>query len=256
MSSATSLAHSRGIDSLSSACAERRVSLAAQAIVSASASTSIFYRECLARLHERDGAVLAAEDFIVALEASRAAPVLDRHVLELVLDALAADPAAVLGCNLSADNLINEATWAGILGPIRERSELAPRLVLEITETQAFYDLSLAGTLIAEARDLGCRVALDDFGAGFASPTLPLVIDFDIVKIDKAFLRDVRPSISGHSSLFHLVQFAACFSPVVVVEGVETVGQSELARAAGATHLQGHLLSMPLPTRPLPEGVA
>jgi EAL domain-containing protein (putative c-di-GMP-specific phosphodiesterase class I) len=71
------------------------------------------------------------------------------------------------------------------------------------------------------------------------------LVHFDIVKIDKVFLQDNRYSADGKGSLWHMVQLASCFSPVVVVEGVETNNQVARARAAGATHLQGYLLARP-----------
>lgn len=75
------------------------------------------------------------------------------------------------------------------------------------------------------------------------------MIDFDIVKIDQTFCNDIRPSAEGRNSLQNIIGLAASFAPLIVVEGVETATQTDAARVAGATHLQGHFFSVPAPCR-------
>lgn len=235
----------RYVKIIANAIAGNRISCAIQDIQSVSASGETLYGECLARLIETDGRIYPASTFILSLEALHEAPMLDRHILKLVLDLLDANPMSVLGCNLSADNFAGAATWDAILSQIQHRSHLAPRLVLELTESQQLSDLSSFADKIAAARHLGCRIALDDFGAGFASPRLLQLFDFDIIKIDRAFISDIRLSAEGRSSLQNIVDLASCFAPLIVVEGVETATQIDAARAAGATHFQGHFFAVP-----------
>lgn len=210
-------------------------------------SDAVLYKECLARLENDGGRSWTAEQFISALEQAGAVSLLDRRMLTLVLEHLASDPTAVLGCNLSADNLASPDAWNAVLDLIRARPDLASRLVLELTETRPLDDPKRATAMLAEARKLGCRVALDDFGIGFASPRLAQLIGADIIKIDKSFVVDVRPSPDGSDSLRHLVGFASSCAPIIVVEGIETIEQANTAHAAGATHLQGYLFCRPVP---------
>ncbi|UXS42984.1 EAL domain-containing protein (plasmid) [Agrobacterium tumefaciens] len=236
---------SRHVEIVDEAIANGRVGFAVQRICAAGRPDQILYEECLARLTGLDGTVYGAYEFVPYLEAFGAAPMLDQHLLGLILDQLDRDPNAVLGCNLSADNFGDLAIWDGVLEQVRSRPHLAQRLILELTETHALQSLSFSAGAIMEIRSLGCRVALDDFGAGFASPRLIQLIDFDIVKIDKAFLHDIRRSADGSDSFRHMVGYASCFAPIVVVEGVETETQASAARGAGATHIQGHFFSAP-----------
>jgi EAL domain-containing protein (putative c-di-GMP-specific phosphodiesterase class I) len=209
--------------------------------------SSILYEECLARFKGGRAGFLGTERFIRVLEREGGAPLFDCRMLSLILQRLADDPTAILGCNLSANSLANTASWEAFIGLIRARPDLSRRLVLELTETGPLVDSGRASEMLAEARALGCRIALDDFGAGFSSPRLVQQIAPDIVKIDKAFVRDVRPSTRGSNSLGHLVGFASSYTSIVVVEGIETMAQAETARLAGATHLQGYFLSQPVP---------
>ncbi|MFK4823130.1 EAL domain-containing protein [Ochrobactrum quorumnocens] len=235
------------VEIVADAIADNRISCAVQDIYSTSAPEEILYGECLARLTGTDGRIYGAGAFVPCLEALREAPLLDRHMVKLVLDLLQYEPTKVLGCNLSPDNLANVAAWNGILDQIANRAHLAQRLVLEVTEVQEMGSLSSCAELIAEVQRLGCRVALDDFGAGFASPRLLQLINFDIVKIDQAFVHDIRPSFKGRDSLQNIVGFASSFAPMIVIEGVETAAQIDAARTAGATHVQGYFFSVPAP---------
>lgn len=225
------------IDIVDEAIADGRVSLAVQQICAVNNPDQVLYEECLARLTGFDGTVHSACEFIPCLEALGATPLLDQHMLTLILDRLERDSSAVLGCNLSADNFSSEDTWAGVLEQVQTRPQLAQRLVLELAETQALRSLSFSAHVILQFRGLGCRVALDDFGAGFASPRLLQLIDFDIVKIDKTFIHDIRRSVVGSESLSHMVGFASSFAPIVVVEGVETRAQVDTVNRNGILSL-------------------
>lgn len=200
----------------------------------------ILYAESLARVTDAEGVVHTAGSFVPQLDDWFD---LDHRILDMVLSALAADATLILGCNLTAANLSASNRFADIFNRITCYPELAPRLVIEMTETQPLVGAAIERLKMIRA--LGCRVAIDDFGVGFATPATLLRVSTDIVKIDASFVRDNRPGRDGRDSLYHMVGFASCIAPVVVVEGIETQAQFEAARAAGATHVQGFLLSRP-----------
>lgn len=219
--------------------------LAQQPVVSSAGGVEALYAECLARFMTDTGEVLRAERFYPSVLHQPDLRALDRAVLLQVLNALEADDAAVLGCNICGNYLKDGAAWISIIDLMEERPALLDRLVLEFSQTEPFEDLEMVSGMIDLVRSLGCRVALDDFGAGVASPTLLHLIDFDIVKIDGTFVQDLKQKRGGQTSLRHLVGFASCFVPVVVVDGIETAEHSNVARSAGATHQQGFHHGMP-----------
>ena len=236
----------RHVNIVAEAIASDRITCAVEDVFSTSANSETLYGECLARLTGPDGHIYPASAFVPCLDAWRETPVLDRHVLKLALDHLDADPAKVLGCNISADNFTSTTAWSGIRNRILDRAYLAPRLVLELTEVQPLGALSFCADAITELQNIGCRIALDDFGTGFASPRLLQMINFDIVKIDRAFVHDIRSSHNGRDSLQNMVGLASSFASFIVVEGVETAAQLDAARTAGASHVQGHFFSVPV----------
>nr|WP_206079120.1 EAL domain-containing protein [Mesorhizobium camelthorni] len=236
----------RHVSVVEEAIAEGRIGFAIQGVHAIDDPGQVLYGECLARLTEQNGTEHPASAFVPALEALGEAPTLDRHMLKLVLDELESDPLAVLGCNLSADNLSDHANWAHIRDQIAARSELASRLILKITATLPFADIALAHNLLLEARDFGCRIAIDDCGCGYAIYLCLCGIKADIVKIDASFAPDPCCCHDAQGAFSFLVGLAARAAPVVVVEDIETVEQLEATRLAGATHAQGYHLPTPV----------
>ena len=224
------------------ALADERIGLQAERVVDVKDLGNTLYSECLARLIDPAGCVRLASEFVPAVEASGEIALLDRYVMGQVLEELCADSSIVLGCNISAETLSDENTWSSIFGLISEYSSVADRLVLEVTETRPLgIDRYEARKRFTEVQNLGCRVAVDDFGVGHFSPSTLLFVDADIVKIDASIMKKLRVGRDGVSNLDCIVGFASCTAPVVVVEGVETPEQLILVRRAGATHAQGYL---------------
>ncbi|MDL2400263.1 EAL domain-containing protein [Rhizobium mayense] len=228
---------------ISKAIAKGGLSFVAQRIHNVENATEVLYAEGLARLTDAEGVVHTAGSFVPQLGRLNGRFDLDYRVLDMVLSALAADATLILGCNLSVANLSASDRFADIFGRLTRQPELAARLIVEITETYPL--IGSAVDRLKMIRGLGCRVAIDDFGTDFATPAQLLQVSADIVKIDAAFVRDIRPGRDGRDSLYHMVGFASCIAPQVVVEGIETETQLDAARSSGATHGQGFFLSKP-----------
>ncbi|MBP1884722.1 EAL domain-containing protein [Sinorhizobium mexicanum] len=220
-----------------------RIGFSLQQINAVDDPSEVLYSECLGRLVEPDGTIRTCGEFIAFLEASGRAPAFDRHVVDLAFDWLACHPAASLGCNISAENLAGKQNWAVLYDLLHRHRAMAPRLVLEITESLPVATLSAAAELLQSVRDLGYKVAIDDFGTGYSTPETLLSLPVDIVKIDGFFVQ--RRGDKAERFLRHMVGLACCAACTVVVEGIETYAQLEAAKAAGATHVQGFLLSEP-----------
>lgn len=225
------------------AIVDGRIFFEVQDIRSVHQSCDLLYRECLARLRGLDGRIYSAGEFVPNVETLGGAPEFDRHMLKLILDRLTQDSTAVLGWNFSAENLAQERALEKILRLLSDHSHVSSRLILELTESRVINSCSMAIDFISEIKSLGYRIALDDFGAGFASPSVLRMMPFDIVKIDRAFLYDAGLSFDRKTSLQNVVSLASNFVSLIVVEGVETSSQADAAFAAGATHFQGYLLS-------------
>ena len=110
-----------------------------------------------------------ASEFIPVAEQFGLAKLVDHRSLELAIDLLRSMPKVKLALNMSAATATEPQWLHGLEAFVGKGSGLAEHLTIEITETAAISDLEGTAKFVAALKDLGCRVALDDFGAGYTS---------------------------------------------------------------------------------------
>lgn len=224
--------------------------LAWQAVRHAREPSSILYCEALLRVVERDGAARPMGDTFLALERLGFAPLADRIIVQKVLDELSASPDLMLGVNISAQSARMDSWWEAVEQRLCRDRDLAARLVIEITETAPFPRIDEAVRFTRRLRRAGCVIAVDDFGAGYASVRHLTALSPAIVKIDRLFLRRARSSDKARAMFDHLVGVARAIGAVVVAEGVEHEADAQVAIEAGIEWLQGYHYGKPSLSRP------
>jgi EAL domain-containing protein (putative c-di-GMP-specific phosphodiesterase class I) len=137
---------------------------------------------------------------------------------------------------------------------VGDRPDLARRLIVEITETAALVDMEEAVRFVSEVRKLGCRVALDDFGAGYTSFRHLKALTVDVVKIDGSFVRDIAVNNDNRLFVRTLVGLARGFGLRTVAECVETPEAAKVLESEGADYLQGYHFARPELVRPWQTG--
>jgi EAL domain-containing protein (putative c-di-GMP-specific phosphodiesterase class I) len=141
--------------------------------------------------------------------------------------------------------------WLRVLSSrLRNRPDLARRIIVEITETAALSDLEETARFVDTLRDAGCRVALDDFGAGHTSLRHLQSLAVDTVKIDGSFIRNLGDSPENRIFLRHLVGLTRGFGLSTIAECVENNADAALLRAEGIGYLQGYHIGAPTTQRP------
>jgi len=165
---------------------------------------------------------------------------LGREIRALLVGDLVDIPGDVY-MNLNADDLL----VAEVYDRRGRLAELAPRLVLEITE-QAPLDLipDVSGR-ITRLRDLGFRLAVDDFGAGYSGHLNLAILEPDVVKLDMSLIRRVDCDIGRRDAVRSMTRLCRKLRSLVVAEGVETCGERDALVALGCDALQGFLLARP-----------
>jgi len=209
----------------------------------------VLYREALVRFIDANGVARSPADEILALERLGFIRFLDRYVVARVVAELEDSSNVSLGVNISAQSVRGDCWWDDVVHRLNRRNDVANRLILEITETTTFPNMSEAVRFTARMRRLGCKVALDDFGMGFTSVRQILALSPDIVKLDRFFLRRAGLSAKDRATFLHLAQFAQSMDVTVVVEGVETQSQAKLVHEAGVRWQQGYYWGRPTTSR-------
>jgi diguanylate cyclase (GGDEF)-like protein len=226
-------------EEVQAALRQDRVVLAFQPVVSA-VSGEVEYYECLLRLRDGRGSALPVGEFIQEAERFGLIRLIDRHVLGLVVGAAASNPAVRLGFNISALTTADRPWLRSLTSRLRARPDLARRLVIEITETAALYDIEDSARFVAALRRAGCRVALDDFGAGHTSLQHLQSLPVDMVKIDRSFIHDIAGNRENQVFVRHLLGLAHGFGFSTIAEGVESAEEAAILRDAGVGYFQGH----------------
>jgi diguanylate cyclase (GGDEF)-like protein len=156
-------------------------------------------------------------------------------------------PRLVMAVNLSARQFHDENLLPDVAAILAECGMEARLLELEITESLLMRDA--AGTLrvLGALKAMGVRIAIDDFGIGYAS--LPILKRFplDTIKIDRSFIHDVASIAEGKSLATALIALGRVLSQNVVAQGVETKEQAEFLGAVACDQLQGFYLNKPEP---------
>lgn len=220
---------------------DERVLLEFEPVCCVFESSSVLYFESLVRLCDETGRRLLPGEFIPALERLGLMRCLDRYVVRSVLKSLEDHPDVRLGVNISAQSAIDDVWWGSTFAELMARPEVARRLVVEITETARLHAGS-GRRFCHYLQRLGCQVAIDDFGAGFAKDSMQEVQMPDVIKIDRAILR--RTQERGQEGLLEEVLSAAhqqC--SFVVVEGVESDRDRQLVAKSGGRWAQGRFLN-------------
>lgn len=235
---------------------ENRVFIALQPIVDAQTGAPALY-EALVRIRSHAGTITGPGDILGAAEESGLVADLDQRVLELALAYLSAnsrshnDVRTTLSVNVSGASLRDPA-WPGrVEAALMGRETLARQLVLEVTETAAIVDLGASACALNRLRALGCRIAMDDFGAGHTSFRNLRALKIDIVKIDGAFVRNLVDSAEDQFFVRTLHELAKRIGARTVAEWVENAQCASLLAHWGVDYLQGAHYGMPLDIMPV-----
>ncbi len=241
-------------DVILTALNERRVRLAFQPIVADLGEPPTKF-ECLIRMRAEDGREVQAPEFIPVAEKLGLVHLLDRRVLELAINTLAACPNMKLNVNVSMET-VKDPVWAeGYLSLMRANQSLARRITVELTETQVIDAIDASIEFVAEIKKQGASFGIYDFGAGYTSFRNLKALDIDILKIDGSFVTGVASSRENQLFVRTLLDLARNFGMKTVAEWVENEADAMLLKGLGVDFLQGYLIGKP-ETAPswLPDG--
>lgn len=158
-------------------------------------------------------------------------------------------PEFTMSVNLSYRQLDEDGLVPLIMNVLQEADLPPGSLVVEMTESRFADDDEHARNLFDQIRSLGVRVAMDDFGTGYSSLGVLKSSPADIVKIDRAFIRDIQTSTFDATFIRFVVELCHDVGIRVCLEGVETDDEYDVVGGMGLDYIQGFLFGRPL----LPE---
>jgi diguanylate cyclase (GGDEF)-like protein len=239
----------RATDKIVTALNERRILIAFEPVVSTTTREPAFY-ECLMRIRRADGSIVPASAVIPIAEQLGLVRLIDHRVIELVTAELAAAPNLKASVNVSPDSITDPDWWLALGAQLRARPGISQRMILEITETAAIQNIDETAGFVTRAKDLGCRIAIDDFGAGYTSFRNLRRLGVDMIKIDGAFVQNLPRSSDDRAFVRTLVDLGRSLGLQTVAEWVQGEDAAVVLTEWGCDYLQGDLIGRASLQRP------
>lgn len=209
----------------------------------------ISHYEVLIRMRGDEGQTITPDQFIPVAERMGLIHAIDLWVVENAIDFLAALPSYLSHIALAINLSGSAFQYPDLLQVIRDKLELtwvdAGRLTFEITETAAVDNFERTRDMIHKIRDLGCKFALDDFGAGFCSFNYLKTFPVDYVKIDGQFIRQLDINETDSILVRSMVEIAGKLGKQTIAEFVETPNIALKLKELGVNLGQGYAFGKP-----------
>jgi diguanylate cyclase (GGDEF)-like protein len=236
----------RATDEIVAALNERRITLAFEPVVETHSRDIAFY-EGLMRAQRADGRIFSNADIVPVAERLGLIRLLDHRVFELAIERLVASPDLRCSVNVSPASIVDPDWLVGFSALVGTYNGIAERLIIEITETTAIYNIDDTRSFVTRVKDLGCGIAIDDFGAGYTSFRNLRKLGVDIVKIDGAFVQNVTRSADDRAFVHTMIDLSRRLGLKTVAEWVQDEDTAHALEELGCNYLQGALIGLALP---------
>jgi diguanylate cyclase (GGDEF)-like protein/PAS domain S-box-containing protein len=214
--------------------------------------------EVLLRLRDAGGELVLPGAFLPSAERFGMMAEIDRWVIDRAFRALRelrSPQSLILSINLSAQSLSTPGLNAYVTDKLVHYNIDPSAVVFEITESRAITDVDGIRQLIADLRNLGCKIAVDDFGTGFSTFGYLRQLDADYLKIDGSLIQGLPDDPLERAIVAGLTAIARAAGKKTVAECVENPRALVALRECGVDLAQGHAVGMPrlqLPGGPPP----
>jgi len=205
--------------------------------------------EALVRWRKADKGYVSPADFVPLIEQMGMYLDFDYYILDKVTKLISQQPHPIppISVNLSAKSL-NAENLTQMIRDVTHRHGIRPdQIELEITEN-ALISGSQAIAQMQAIKDMGFTICLDDFGIGYSSLSYLIRLPFDVIKIDREFVKDLPNAGELCAVLKCMLEMCESLNKTVVIEGVENQGQLDWLKNMGCRLIQGYYYYKPMPS--------
>ncbi|MGB1319517.1 MAG: EAL domain-containing protein [Vibrio gallaecicus] len=240
------------------ALAHDRLELFAQRILGLDSDHDKMHFEILARIKNSKGEYISPGIFVPASERYNVAHNIDRQVIKQTLQWLednfeTFNDLGLCSINLSGHSMGNQEFIDFFLESLKTTRVPNCKICLEITETAAMSNMNQAIEFFTKVKELGCLIALDDFGSGLSSFGYLKKLPVDIVKIDGLFVRDIDVNEMDRVMVRSINDLAKQMGKRTVAEFVENTQIIDRLMELGVDYAQGYIIGKPKPLAELVE---
>ena len=208
--------------------------------------------ECLMRLQDpENGRIYSIYPFLKTAKRIHLYDTLMRRMVERSLE-IFRHVQEHFSINLSYEDIANES-FRGFLHKEIAKFPAPGYITFEILETDFIEDFEVVRSFIGEIRNLGCKIAVDDFGSGYSSLENILKLQPDVIKIDGSLIEQVEYSPEARNLVSGIIQMAKSLGSKVVAEFVSSRGIYNMLKETNVDLMQGYYLGKPFAAEMLKE---
>ena len=241
-------AHQKKIEHIRDAIRNDRIELYAQPLIDPEAPSQMRSYEVLTRLRDKDGQLIRPPEFLTLASQAQMSVPLDRGVIRLAFEWLAANPEALAltwKCSIAT---MSDDTIADFIREQRANNAIpAAKVVFEITESEAIRNPAAASRLVDDLKAQGFGIALDDFGTGLATFEYLKRFPLDYLKIDGSFVRNLMTNPIDEEIILSTVRVAKRLKLRTIAEHVHNAAIYERLTDLGVSYLQGDFFGKAMP---------
>lgn len=205
--------------------------------------------ECLVRLRAEDGAVLPPVAFLDIVKETPFYPALTKAVIDKSFQAFR-DNGCEFSINLAVADILDQSVYEYIVAKLADEPGLARRLTFEILESAGVENDEEVHNFIRHIKGQGCRIAVDDFGAGYSNFAHILRLQVDTLKIDASLIKQLDSDSNAQPLVRTIVDFCRALNIQTVAEFVHSAAVQQAVCALGIDYSQGYHLGKPEPGLP------
>lgn len=212
--------------------------------------------EILVGAQDKTGRIILPDEFIPAVEHFKRGPDLDLWVVKETLNWMQGhrrhlDKINGFSINLSSHSILDESFEHSLHQLLYQHKDLTSKVMFEITESSAISSLKQASKFIRNFKRLGCKFALDYFGSGYASYAYLKHLNFDYLKIDGSFIKDILSSPADEEIVKSINNVAHSLGLKTIAEYAETSAIVVKLKALDINYAQGYGIAKPIPLHEL-----
>jgi len=199
--------------------------------------------ECLVRMLDGDK-VISPFFFLDIAKRAKIYPRITRIVFSDMIKALKKSENIQFTINFTTDDIENPLI-TDLIKTTLKKEQLAHRVIIEITESEEVKNYEKMLEITKEFKEMGCKIAIDDFGSGYSNFTYLMDIDADIIKIDGSLIKNIDRDKNSYAIVESIVAFAKKMDIETVAEFVSSKEIYEVTKELGVDYSQGFFFGEP-----------
>jgi len=204
----------------------------------------VYKYELLIRMQDPQGKMIVPDKFLSSIRYTQVYIEITRRVLKQAFEALE-EHDVKLSINLDLQDLFNDEILEIFVDTFEKNLSFAQRLSIEILEHEEILEFELISERLTKLRKLGIKIAIDDFGSGFANYKYMLNMNIDILKIDGSLISNIDKNEHAYKIVQSIQTLAESLGIETVAEQVETQAELDCIKALNINYAQGYHLAKP-----------